>query len=106
MSLTLVGIIGILVLIGLFLIEMPIAFAMAIVGFVGFSYLVSLKAGLAIIASDVFQMFSSYDLTVVTLFVFMGSIAFYSGMSQRLYAAAYSFLGGVRGGLAMATIGG
>jgi C4-dicarboxylate transporter DctM subunit len=103
MSVTVVGIIGILVLIGLFLIEMPIAFAMAIVGFVGFSYLVSLKAGLAIIASDVFQMFSSYDLTVVTLFVFMGSIAFYSGMSQRLYAAAYSFLGGVRGGLAMAT---
>jgi C4-dicarboxylate transporter, DctM subunit len=80
MSVTFAGIIDILVLIGLFLIGMPIAFAMAIVGFVGLSYLVSLKAGLAIIASDVFKMFSSYDLTVVTLFVFMGSIAFYSAI--------------------------
>ena len=38
------------------------------------------------------------------MFVFMGSVAFYAGMSGRLYEAAYTIFGRWRGGLAMATI--
>jgi C4-dicarboxylate transporter DctM subunit len=37
------------------------------------------------------------------MFVFMGSIAFYSGISGRLYDVAYKFIGHQRGGLALAT---
>jgi tripartite ATP-independent transporter DctM subunit len=77
---------------------------MALVGLVGFSYLVSLGAGLDILARDIFYTFSSYSLTVIPMFVFMGCIASGAGMSKRLYDAGYLILGRLRGGLAMATI--
>jgi C4-dicarboxylate transporter DctM subunit len=99
-----VGIIGIAVLILIFLLGMPVGFAMAFVGFAFFCYLVSPDAGLSLLARDVFSNFSSYSLTVIPMFVFMGSIAFASGMSRRLYEAGYTLFGQMRGGLAMATI--
>jgi len=99
-----VGVIGIGVLLVTFLIGMPVAFAMGFVGLVGFCYLVSPGAGLSILARDFFTQLSSYSLTVIPMFVFMGSIAFASGMSRRLYDAGYTLFGRMRGGLAMATI--
>ena len=104
MSPVTVGIIGIVVLLIIFLLRMPIGFAMAFVGFIGFSYLISPQAGLSILARDVFHTFSSYSLTVIPMFIFMGSIAFASGMSRRLYDASYLIMGRLRGGLAMATV--
>jgi len=98
------AIISVALLIFLFLLRMPVAFAMALVGFLGFCYIVSVPGGLAILAKDFWAMFSSYSLTVIPMFVFMGTIAFYSGMSRRLYATAYKFFGQMRGGLALATI--
>jgi C4-dicarboxylate transporter DctM subunit len=99
-----VGLIGIVVLVLIFLLGMPVGFAMAFVGLAGFCYLVSPEAGLSILARDVFSNFSSYSLTVIPMFVLMGSIAFASGMSRRLYEAGYTVFGQMRGGLAMATI--
>ncbi|MFA7352612.1 MAG: TRAP transporter large permease, partial [Dehalococcoidales bacterium] len=95
---------GIIILIVLFILGMPVGFAMAFVGFAGFSYLVSPSAGLNLLARDVFTNLSSYSLTVIPMFLLMGSIAFASGISSRLYAASHTLLGQVRGGLAMATI--
>ncbi len=99
-----IGIVGIVILIILFMLGMPVGFAMAFVGFAGFSYLVSPSAGLGLLARDVFTNLSSYSLTVIPMFLLMGSIAFASGISTRLYAASHTLLGKVRGGLAMATI--
>ena len=99
-----IGLIGIVVLVLIFLLGMPVGFAMAFVGLAGFCYLVSPEAGLSILARDVFSNFSSYSLTVIPMFVLMGSIAFASGMSRRLYDAGYTLFGQLRGGLAMATI--
>lgn len=104
MSEVFVGLIGIAVLILIFLMGMPVGFAMGLVGVAGFCYLRGLDAGLSILARDVWTQFSSYSLTVIPMFVFMGSIAFASGMSRRLYDAGYTMLGRLRGGLAMATI--
>jgi len=99
-----VGIIGIAVLILIFLLGMPVGFAMAFVGLAGFCYLVSPGAGLSLLARDVFTTFSSYSLTVIPMFIFMGSIAYASGMSRRLYGASHTVFGQMRGGLLMATI--
>jgi C4-dicarboxylate transporter DctM subunit len=99
------GLIGLAILVILLFSRMPVGFVMALVGFLGFSYLVSLEGGLRIFAKDVFEIFGSYSLTVVPLFIFMGQIAFYAGISRRLYDSAYTFLGHFPGGLAMATIG-
>jgi len=99
-----IGIIGIFILILIFMLSMPVGFAMAFVGLAGFCYLVSPEAGLSLLARDVFTTFSSYTLTVIPMFLFMGSIAYVAGMSRRLYDASYTVFGQMRGGLLMATI--
>ncbi len=105
MSVTAVGLIGIIVLIIFLFSNMPVGFVMGFLGFVGFSIVRGLAPGLNLLASDFFDVFSSYGLTVVPLFVFMGQIAFHSGISRRLYDSAYVLFGHRRGGLAMATVG-
>jgi len=105
MSLTTIGIIGIVILVVLLFSNMPVGFVMGFLGFVGFSYVVNVDAGLNLLARDVWDTFASYSLTVIPLFVFMGQIAFHAGISRRLYDSAYVLLGHRRGGLAMATVG-
>ncbi len=104
MSPTLIGITGIAIMIFLFMTRMPVAFVMAIVGFVGFSTVITTNAGLALLSRNVYEVFGSYDLTTIPLFILMGQIGFNSGISKRLYDAGYKFLGSTRGGLAMATV--
>ena len=106
MSLTLVGIIGIVILLlVLFFLGMPVGFAMGIVGFCGFWYVVTFKAAVTMVGADIWGTFSKYGLTVVPLFIFLGYIAFNSGIAERLYNTAYKWFGHWRGGLAIATIG-
>ncbi len=102
---TTVGLIGLAILVIALFSRMPVGFVMALVGFLGFSYLVSLEGGLRLFAKDIFVIFGSYSLTVIPLFILMGQIAFHAGISRRLYDSAYTFLGHFPGGLAMATIG-
>ena len=105
MSPTTIGILGILALLLVMFLRMPIGVAMALLGFIGFSYLVSVEGAFNVAAADIFSTFSSYSLTVIPLFVFMGQILFNSGVGQRLYYVAYKWLGHLPGGLAMATVG-
>lgn len=105
MSLTTTGIIGIIILVLLLYSKMPVGFAMGFLGLMGFSYVVTFEAGFNLLARDVWDVFSSYNLTVIPLFVFMGQIAFHAGISRRLYDSAYVLFGHRRGGLAMATVG-
>lgn len=101
---TMVGIIGIIIFIILLFTRMAVAYTMVLVGFLGYSYLTNLKAGLRLLSSDIYSVFSSYGLTLIPLFVFMGYIAFHSGVSSQLYDVSNKFIGRVRGGLAMATV--
>ena len=98
------GIIGIVFLIVLFLFKLPVAFAMALVGFAGFAFLASPEAALSLLARDFFDTFSSYPLSVIPMFILMGTFAFASGISQRLYKTAYTWIGHRRGGLTVATV--
>ncbi len=104
MNPTLVGIIGIVIMVMVFFTRMPVAYVMTLVGYIGFSIMVSPKAGLSLLSRNVYEVFSSYGLTTIPLFILMGQLAFNSGISRRLYSTAYAFLGSTRGGLAMATV--
>ncbi|HDR16009.1 MAG TPA: TRAP transporter large permease [Desulfobacteraceae bacterium] len=105
MDLAVTGILGIIILILIiFLLGMPVGFAMAVVGFCGYWYMVSFEAALYMAATDVWGTFSKYGLTVIPLFIFMGEIAFFSGVNKKLYETAYKWFGHIRGGLAMATV--
>ena len=104
MSPAFIGFIGIAVMLVLFCTRMPVAFVMAVVGFVGFSVLTSVQGGLNMVSRSMYEVFVSYDLTTIPLFILMGQLAFNAGISRRLYSTAYRFFGHIRGGLAMATV--
>jgi len=99
-----VGLIGIVVLLALFMLRMPVAFTMAFVGFIGFAYLNGMESALTLLAGDIYDTLSSYPLSVIPMFILMGSMAFASGISQRLYKTCYSWFGQYRGGLTVATV--
>ena len=100
-----VGVLGLLLLLFLLSIRMPVGFAMALIGLSGFIFLVSPEGGLTMAARATWGQFASYDFSVVPLFIVMGQFAFSSGISRRLYESAHKWLGHLRGGLAMATVG-
>ncbi len=105
MTLLQIGAIGCILMLLLLFGSMPVAFAMGIIGVCGYAVAVSGRAAMSVLTADIFEVFSSYSLTVIPLFVFMGQVSFHAGISGRLFAAANSWLAGLRGGLAMATIG-
>ncbi len=104
MNPTFIGILGLVLMLALFMTRMPVAYVMALVGFVGFSAMISLKGGLGLLSRSIYETFSSYGLTTIPLFILMGQIAFNCGIGRRLYDTAYKFFGAIRGGLAMATV--
>ena len=99
-----IGIASMVVLLFFFFIGVPVSFSFAIAGVIGFCYLISTGAGLSLLIMQIFDTFSNYFLTVVPMFVLMGSLAFASGISTRLFDAGYSVFGKMRGGLAVASI--
>ena len=98
------GLVGIVILLGVMLTGMPIAFVFALLGFLGIAYMIGFQPALNVLALDTWEVFSSYTLTVIPLFVMMGMIAFQTGLSERLYRAGHVLFGKVRGGLAMGTV--
>ncbi len=104
MSPAFIGVLGIAVMILLFATRMPVAFVMGVVGFVGFSVLTSVQGGLNMLSRGMYEVFVSYDLTTIPLFILMGQLAFNAGISKSLFATAYRFFGHIHGGLAMATV--
>ena len=104
MSSTIVGAVGIAVLFVLLILRIPVAFAMFAVGFVGVWALSGFTAAKSLLASESFTLASSAELVVVPLFILMGNVATETGMSRRLYDAAYAIIGSIRGGLASATL--
>lgn len=101
-----IGIIGLLVLFLFVFSRMPVGLAMAFTGFIGFSYLRNLDAGLGLMGLVPKGVTDSYILCAVPLFILMGQFASLSGMSQDLYYSLRIWLGSLRGGLAISTIAG
>ena len=103
MSPVVIGMLGVVAFFVLLVLKKPVAFAMALVGFVGFSTLTSLNSGLHMVATEIFNNFSSYSLSVIPMFVWMGYLAYHSGIGTDLYHFAYKMIGHWPGGLAVAT---
>ncbi len=96
-----------LVLLGVFLTGVLIGYPLAlvaggtgiIIGFLLFGPMV-----VQIIYMQIFTIMSDYILLAMPLFIFMGLIVEQSGIADRMYEALYIWLGGLRGGLAIATL--
>lgn len=104
MSPELAGLMGIVVLLVLILARMPIGIAMGLVGFTGFAYIAGWQPALGLLKTVPYTTFASHGMSVIPLFILMGSFAFAAGMSEDLYRTVHKLFGHFRGGLAMATV--
>ena len=100
-----VGGLGFLVALVLIAAGIPVALALALVGLAGFWWLNGWSGLSFVLGSAPFEAVFPYSLSVVPLFVMMGVFAAHAGLSQALYGAVNAFVGHLRGGLAMATVG-
>ncbi len=101
-----IGGIGFVVLFLLLVVRIPIGVAMLAVGMVGYVTIAGMPALLSYLKTEMYWRYTTFDLSVVPLFVLMGQFAAKAGLSQALFRAAYVLLGHYRGGIAMAAIGG
>ena len=84
--------------------RVPIALSMGLIGFAGLWWMKGVNPAMASVTTVVYESGFQYTLSVVPLFILMGNFVTRAGMSRELYRAAYTFVGHLRGGLAMATI--
>lgn len=98
------SLVAIAILLVLLLARVPIAFAMALVGGVGFAIMRGWGPAGSMVGNAVFETGLNYSLSVVPLFIFMGNVLAGSGIAQGLFAAANRVFGRMRGGLAMASV--
>jgi C4-dicarboxylate transporter, DctM subunit len=99
-----VAIIALTLLLLLFATGLELAFAMAVVGFLGFGYLNGFHSAMSLLGRDIYDVLTNYGYTVFPLFILMGQIAFNAGIAVKLYDSAHKFVGHIPGGLAMATV--
>ncbi|WP_138417622.1 TRAP transporter large permease [Aquibacillus sediminis] len=105
MSPEVIGVAGIVVLILMFLMKVPVGIAMLLVGLIGTTMIRGWDIAFTQLGRTPFDTASSYSLSVIPLFILMGMILSYTGLGRDLYRSVDSWIGHLRGGLAMATIG-
>lgn len=99
-----ISLVAFAILLAMVFLRVPIAFAMAITGGIGFAILRGWGPAGSMVGNAVFETGLNYSLSVVPLFIFMGNVLAGSGIANGLFAAADRVFGRMRGGLAMATI--
>ncbi len=99
--------IGLLMFSGMLLLmalRTPIAAAMFIPGVLGYWAMTEWGVLINLLKANAVARLTVYELSVIPLFLLMGQFATQGGLSRDLFRAAASFVGHVRGGLAMAAI--
>jgi tripartite ATP-independent transporter DctM subunit len=104
MSPAVVGSGGVVALFLFLALRLPIGLAMMLIGAAGIAVLNTTSAALNTLGSFPYSYSAVFTLSVIPLFVLMGSFATVSGMGTDLYRTAYAWIGHRRGGLAAATI--
>ncbi|MDP2368692.1 TRAP transporter large permease [Rhodoferax sp.] len=105
MSGTTIGASFFVVMLVLLAMRVPIAISMFLTGVAGYVTMAGWGPLLSYLKTVAYGRFSVYDLSVVPLFLLMGSFASRGGLSKALFSAAGSLIGHWRGGLAMAAVG-
>jgi C4-dicarboxylate transporter, DctM subunit len=101
---TTAALLGFAAMLVLIAVRMPVGLSMLVVGSAGYAYLSGWGPFLAYMKTNPYYQFANYTLSVIPLFILMGAFAERSGLSTALFKAASSFIGHLRGGLAMAVI--
>ena len=84
--------------------RVPLGFALLAVSVAGLGLAVNWTVALQLLPFTISDAVLNYDLAVVPMFILMGNIIARTGIAQDLFRAAYTFVGHVRGGLALSTM--
>ncbi len=95
---------GFAVLIGLCFFGIRVGFATMFVGIVGFATIRGWPAALSLTGQQIMDDAMNYNLSVIPLFILMGTFIHRADVSRDLYDAAYAGFGNFRGGLALSTV--
>ncbi len=100
------ALIGLAVMMGLAFLRLPIALSMGLVGVVGYAWMRDWNwtVAFAMAQTKIYETGRNYTLSVIPLFILLGSFITRAGLSQELFRAAHAFIGHLRGGLAMASV--
>jgi C4-dicarboxylate transporter, DctM subunit len=101
---TIVGIIGIIVLLLLIFLRMPVAFALGFVGISGIAVLGGIDNALGVLYSIPYERNASWILICIPLFVLAGQLALYAEVSKDAYDLGNKWVGRLPGGLAIGSI--
>jgi len=99
-----IGMLGMGGMLLLLALRVPVAFAMAIVGFLGYAAVSGWTAGFKVIGMVPYTAIATYGFSVVPLFLIMGSFLSRAGMVSDLFRMARLWIGNIPGGLVHATI--
>jgi tripartite ATP-independent transporter DctM subunit len=102
----LLGAAGFALVVVLVLVRMPVAVAMGVVGVAGLAFTSGPDTAGFMLGRSAFEAVFPYSLSIVPLFITMGVFAGHAGLSRALYGFVATLVGHLRGGLAMATVGG
>ncbi|WP_077212420.1 TRAP transporter large permease [Bacillus dakarensis] len=105
MSIEVIGIIGIAAMFLLMAARVPIAISMTVPAIMGIYYISGWETLSTVFHTVVWQHTASYNLSTIPMFVLMGELLFISGITSELFNMFRKWLGSLRGGLGMATIG-
>lgn len=100
------GVLGILAFLLLVALRVPLAFGFLLVGTFGSFYLAGFSATMHILVGTSVSWAANFLMLSIPLYILMGTFAFHGGISRDLFAVTRKLMGGLPGGLAMATIGG
>ncbi|MBV8166341.1 MAG: TRAP transporter large permease [Alphaproteobacteria bacterium] len=104
MSVTVLGVLGVVLLLVLIAVRLPIALALGVSGLLGYAALDGWGPALKMLAYVPYQLASAYSLSVIPLFILMGAVASRANMATELFEASNAVFSGIRGALANATI--
>lgn len=100
-----IGFIGILVMFALMFLRIPISIAMAVPACIGIIYVQNWTVLKTLIETIIWDHSSNYTLSTIPMFILMGELLFVSGISAELFEAFRNWMGKIKGGLGIATIG-
>lgn len=91
----------------LLMVRVPIGIAMFTMGAAGYVYLTGGETALLLnnLKNVAYARLSNYDIVVIPLFLLMGQFATHGGLSAALFRFVEAFMGHLKGGVAMASIG-
>lgn len=104
MSPELIGALSIVALIILIFLRIWIGVCMVLIGFIGYGVLGSWDHALLHAGMEPYSNIAFYPITVIPLFILMGAVVSNTGVAADLYKTAYTWIGRLRGGLAMSTV--